>query len=87
MPLLPRVKVSLVTFTAYALMRPSKESLGLEQALMCLALIQQLRAPLQQLPQVLSSLGQVSVSIRRLDMFFTAEEIQDYISNGMPLLT
>ncbi|XP_022672568.1 canalicular multispecific organic anion transporter 1-like [Varroa destructor] len=73
--------VSLVTFTAYALMRPSKESLGLEQALMCLALIQQLRAPLQQLPQVLSSLGQVSVSIRRLDMFFTAEEIEDYISN------
>ncbi|XP_021375006.1 multidrug resistance-associated protein 1-like [Mizuhopecten yessoensis] len=68
------IKVSLVTFAVYVLV-DSNNILDAEKAFVSLSLFNILRFPLSMLPQVISSIVQVSVSVKRLQHFLDNEQL------------
>ncbi|KAJ8319362.1 hypothetical protein KUTeg_004453 [Tegillarca granosa] len=66
--------VSLVTFAVYVLSDPNN-ILDAEKAFVSLSLFNILRFPLSMLPQVISSLVQANVSLKRLEKFLNHEEL------------
>ncbi|OWF40077.1 Multidrug resistance-associated protein 1 [Mizuhopecten yessoensis] len=69
-----RQYVSLVTFAVYVLV-DSNNILDAEKAFVSLSLFNILRFPLSMLPQVISSIVQVSVSVKRLQHFLDNEQL------------
>ncbi|XP_072275072.1 multidrug resistance-associated protein 1-like isoform X1 [Pyxicephalus adspersus] len=67
--------VALSTFSVYVLIDPSNV-LDAEKAFVSLALFNILRFPLNMLPMVISSMVQASVSLKRLRVFLSHEELE-----------
>ena len=67
------LKVALATFGTFVLF--SDEPLTAERAFVALSLFNILRFPLSMLPNLISSLVQVSVSLKRLSVFLQHDEI------------
>ncbi|XP_067089136.1 multidrug resistance-associated protein 1 isoform X1 [Osmerus mordax] len=67
--------VALSTFTVYVLI-DEKNVLDAQKAFVSLALFNILRFPLNMLPMVISSMVQASVSMKRLRVFLSHEELQ-----------
>uniref|UniRef100_A0A8C3AG31 Multidrug resistance-associated protein 1 n=1 Tax=Cyclopterus lumpus TaxID=8103 RepID=A0A8C3AG31_CYCLU len=68
--------VALSTFTVYVLI-DEKNVLDAQKAFVSLALFNILRFPLNMLPMVISSMVQASVSLKRLRVFLSHEELQE----------
>uniref|UniRef100_A0A665WLN5 Multidrug resistance-associated protein 1 n=1 Tax=Echeneis naucrates TaxID=173247 RepID=A0A665WLN5_ECHNA len=68
--------VALSTFTVYILINKNNV-LDAQKAFVSLALFNILRFPLNMLPMVISSMVQASVSLRRLRVFLSHEELQE----------
>uniref|UniRef100_A0A3Q3DWN2 Multidrug resistance-associated protein 1 n=1 Tax=Hippocampus comes TaxID=109280 RepID=A0A3Q3DWN2_HIPCM len=68
--------VALSTFTVYVLV-DDKNVLDAQKAFVSLALFNILRFPLNMLPMVISSMVQASVSLKRLRVFLSHEELQE----------
>ncbi|XP_061604278.1 multidrug resistance-associated protein 1 isoform X2 [Phyllopteryx taeniolatus] len=68
--------VALSTFTVYVLV-DEKNVLDAQKAFVSLALFNILRFPLNMLPMVISSMVQASVSLKRLRVFLSHEELQE----------
>ncbi|XP_053193733.1 multidrug resistance-associated protein 1 [Scomber japonicus] len=68
--------VALSTFTVYVL-SDEENVLDAEKAFVSLALFNILRFPLNMLPMVISSMVQASVSLKRLRVFLSHEELQE----------
>ncbi|XP_056263509.1 multidrug resistance-associated protein 1 isoform X1 [Pseudoliparis swirei] len=68
--------VALSTFTVYVL-SDEKNVLDAQKAFVSLALFNILRFPLNMLPMVISSMVQASVSLKRLRVFLSHEELQE----------
>ena len=67
------LKVALATFGTFV--TSSDEPLTAERAFVALSLFNILRFPLSMLPNLISSLVQVSVSLKRLSVFLQHDEI------------
>ncbi|XP_068452238.1 multidrug resistance-associated protein 1 isoform X2 [Clinocottus analis] len=68
--------VALSTFTVYVLV-DERNVLDAQKAFVSLALFNILRFPLNMLPMVISSMVQASVSLKRLRVFLSHEELQE----------
>ena len=68
------MQVSLATFATYTFIDPERR-LTANEAFVALALFNILQDPLIKLPLLISNLIQVSVSIKRLRRFLTADEL------------
>ncbi|KAM9744789.1 multidrug resistance-associated protein 1 isoform 1-T1 [Menidia menidia] len=68
--------VALSTFTVYVLI-DERNVLDAQKAFVSLALFNILRFPLNMLPMVISSMVQASVSLKRLRVFLSHEELQE----------
>ncbi|KAM6957261.1 multidrug resistance-associated protein 1 [Aplochiton taeniatus] len=68
--------VALSTFTVYVL-SDERNVLDAQKAFVSLALFNILRFPLNMLPMVISSMAQASVSMKRLRVFLSHEELQE----------
>ncbi|XP_060071681.1 multidrug resistance-associated protein 1-like [Ylistrum balloti] len=75
--------VSLVTFAVYVLV-DSNNVLDAEKAFVSLSLFNILRFPLSMLPQVISSIVQVSVSLKRLQHFLDNEQLDIFCIDKDP---
>lgn len=69
--------VALSTFAVYVLI-DDQNVLDAQKAFVSLALFNILRFPLNMLPMVISSIVQVSVSLKRLRVFLSHEELQEH---------
>uniref|UniRef100_UPI003AAA51D4 multidrug resistance-associated protein 1 n=1 Tax=Centroberyx gerrardi TaxID=166262 RepID=UPI003AAA51D4 len=75
--------VALSTFTVYVLI-DERNVLDAQKAFVSLALFNILRFPLNMLPMVISSMVQASVSMKRLRVFLSHEELQeDSVERGV----
>ncbi|XP_066905610.1 multidrug resistance-associated protein 1 [Halyomorpha halys] len=70
--------VSLTTFAAYVLI-DEKNVLDASKAFVSLSLFNILRTPMMMLPQMISNIIQVSVSVKRIDSFLNNEELDPEI--------
>ena len=68
--------VSLVTFATYVLSSPDN-LLDAEKAFVALALFNILRFPLSMLPMMISGMVQASVSVKRIDKYMNASELNE----------
>ena len=68
--------VSLVTFATYVLSSPDN-ILDAEKAFVALALFNILRFPLSMLPMMISGMVQASVSVKRIDKYMNAPELNE----------
>lgn len=73
-------QVSCVTFATYVLM-DEKNVLDPSKAFVSLALLNLLRMPMSMLPNVINQLVQTWVSVKRIDSFLNADELEPYVTH------
>ncbi|KAJ8251178.1 hypothetical protein GJAV_G00218150 [Gymnothorax javanicus] len=73
--------VALSTFGVYVLV-DERNVLDAQKAFVSLALFNLLRFPLNMLPMVISSMVEASVSLKRLRVFLSHEELEDSVNNN-----
>ncbi len=70
--------VAFSTFAVFVLSSPD-HVLDAKKAFICLTLFTMLQYPLGALPQVINKMVETATSIQRLDRYFAAEELENYI--------
>ncbi len=73
--------VSLATFAAYVLSSPD-HVLDAKKAFVSLSLFEMLRLPLNTLPEMITQLVMAMVSIKRLNRFLNASELEQYVTRS-----
>ena len=79
--------VALASFVTYVLIDPANNILDSQTAFVSLTLFNTMRVPLYMLPYGIVSLIQGAVSIRRINEFLNAEELEEKSVSGLKIIS